>query len=251
MLWASSAGKIGRTNLSDTKGCTCHGSSPSTGVQVLIEGPDTITAGLTASYQVRISGGPAVAAGTNIATTAGTLNPVDGNLQSMSGELTHTAPLNFPVGGDAVFQFELTAPAETGSLTLAANGNSVNLNGSNSGDQWNFASDRTITVVSPNALPDALQRVPELFTLEQNYPNPFNPQTTISYTVNSRAAANARVRLQIFNNLGQHVVTLVDGVRSIGTHSVRFDGANLPGGTYFYTLEAGTQRQTQKMVLIK
>ena len=73
---ASSTGKTGRTKLSDTPGCTCHGSTASQNVQVLISGPDIVIPGSTNAYQVNISGGPAIAAGTNIAASAGNLTLV-------------------------------------------------------------------------------------------------------------------------------------------------------------------------------
>ena len=53
---------------------------------------------------------------------------------------------------------------------------------------------------------------PEKFELFQNYPNPFNPSTKISYQLPS----DAKVRIIIYNTLGQEVTTLFDGIRSAG-----------------------------------
>ena len=53
---------------------------------------------------------------------------------------------------------------------------------------------------------------PKAWTLGQNYPNPFNPSTLIPYQVPTAG----RVRLELFNVLGQRVATLVDGERSGG-----------------------------------
>ena len=47
--------------------------------------------------------------------------------------------------------------------------------------------------------------LPERFELGHNYPNPFNPSTIIPYQL----PAPTRVRLEIFNILGQRVTTLV------------------------------------------
>ncbi|MCK6619054.1 MAG: T9SS type A sorting domain-containing protein [Calditrichaceae bacterium] len=95
---------------------------------------------------------------------------------------------------------------------------------------------------------------PAAFDLKQNYPNPFNPSTTIEY----RLPVQGFVVLKIFNVLGQEVHTLVSEQQNPGEHRLVFDGANLPGGVYFYRLwvstssgEAGTFSQTRKFLLLK
>ncbi len=85
------------------------------------------------------------------------------------------------------------------------------------------------------------------YLLEQNYPNPFNPTTVISYQL----PTNTLVALKVFDILGREVKTLVDERQSTGSHSVRFNATNLPSGVYFYRLEAGTYRDTEKMLLLK
>jgi len=88
--------------------------------------------------------------------------------------------------------------------------------------------------------------------LVENYPNPFNAQTRISYQV----TAPGRVRLEIFNLLGQSVATLVDAEAATGLYSVLWDGRDSRGrtvssGTYFYRLTLGAESVTRQMTLLK
>jgi len=89
--------------------------------------------------------------------------------------------------------------------------------------------------------------VPAAFALRQNYPNPFNPSTLISYDI----AAPARVRLVVFNTLGEEVGRPVDEFRQAGTYEHRFSSPELPSGVYFYRLTAGTFTAIRKMILMK
>ena len=93
--------------------------------------------------------------------------------------------------------------------------------------------------------------LPERFELGQNFPNPFNPSTIIPYQL----PAPTRVRLEIFNILGQRVTTLVDGERPAGFHTARWDATDASGravgaGLYFYRLKGGGVHLTRRMLLI-
>lgn len=72
------------------------------------------------------------------------------------------------------------------------------------------------------------------FTLFQNFPNPFNPETTIGY----RLPEWSEVSLEVFNVLGQRVVSLVSGEEESGYHEARFDATGLSTGVYVYRLRA-------------
>ena len=93
--------------------------------------------------------------------------------------------------------------------------------------------------------------LPARFALGPNYPNPFNPSTIIPYQL----AASAEVRLEVFNLLGQHIATLVDGERAAGFHTAMWhavDGAGraVGAGVYIYRMTVGVESQTGRMVLI-
>jgi hypothetical protein len=85
------------------------------------------------------------------------------------------------------------------------------------------------------------------FGLEQSMPNPFTSTTNISFTLPSELP----VSLVVYNQLGQVVSTLVDGMGKTGVNTVTFDGTGLAAGTYYYTLTAGSFTKTEKVVLSK
>jgi len=89
--------------------------------------------------------------------------------------------------------------------------------------------------------------VPKTYELYQNYPNPFNPTTTIGYDLPSASM----VTLKVYDILGREVTTLVNSVGPAGKHVVRFDGANLPSGFYFYKLQTPAFTSTRRMMLVK
>jgi hypothetical protein len=85
------------------------------------------------------------------------------------------------------------------------------------------------------------------YMLSANFPNPFNPSTTIAYSL-----ANAGlVNLKVYDLTGRVITTLVNENQESGSHTVSFDGVNLPSGIYYYRLTAGSFSATNKMVLMK
>jgi hypothetical protein len=89
--------------------------------------------------------------------------------------------------------------------------------------------------------------VPAEYSLAQNYPNPFNPTTVIEYSL----PLQKPVTLKIYNVLGQEVRTLINEVQAAGKYKVRFEGASIASGVYFYRLDAGEFSQVKKMLLLK
>ncbi len=89
--------------------------------------------------------------------------------------------------------------------------------------------------------------IPSRYALGQNYPNPFNPSTSLSYSV--RQAGD--VRIEVFDLMGRKVSTLVDAPVSAGTYEVTFHAGDLASGVYIYTMTAGNEVLTRKMLLQK
>jgi len=88
---------------------------------------------------------------------------------------------------------------------------------------------------------------PQSFTLYQNYPNPFNPTTTIKFAL----PVDSRVKINVYNSLGQLVETLVDREMESGYHEVNFDASRLASGVYLYQLRSQDFVSVKKMLLLK
>jgi hypothetical protein len=88
---------------------------------------------------------------------------------------------------------------------------------------------------------------PEKFSIEQNFPNPFNPSTNIRFSI----ARSTVVSLVVYDMLGRQVSVLANENMNPGEYEVVWNSANMPSGVYFYTLKAGENSFTKKMVLIK
>jgi hypothetical protein len=92
----------------------------------------------------------------------------------------------------------------------------------------------------------------ENFELLQNYPNPFNPSTAIQYLV----PKESHVTVEVYNILGEEIVTLVDGPHSPGCYVTVWNGRDaqdklVSHGLYFCKMRTDGFREVKKMVLIK
>ncbi len=113
----------------------------------------------------------------------------------------------------------------------------------------------TARTVPPQGIKDLKNMVADHYVLGSNYPNPFNPVTTIPFVVPA-AQAGQRVTLNVFNILGQKVVTLFDGKATTGFHQVSWNGLNAKGtavssGIYIYQLSGKNVTLTNRMLLLK
>lgn len=112
--------------------------------------------------------------------------------------------------------------------------------------EYIYSTDRgVLSAGAPAALPKKI-------ALSQAYPNPFNPATTISY----RLLEANHVRVDIYDMVGNKVCTLVNQRQDAGTRSILWNAANDRGqpvaaGVYLYTVQAGGDWISKKMVLLK
>lgn len=85
------------------------------------------------------------------------------------------------------------------------------------------------------------------YALYQNYPNPFNPATLIKFALPSES----KVRLEVYNTVGELVNVLKDENMKAGYHEISFDAGELVSGVYILKLHAGSRIMTKKMMLMR
>ncbi len=77
-----------------------------------------------------------------------------------------------------------------------------------------------------------------------NYPNPFNDVTTISYTL----PENGTVKVDVFNNAGMLVKTLVEEYQESGVQNIEFSANEVNSGIYFYHITVRGETKTYSAV---
>ncbi len=88
---------------------------------------------------------------------------------------------------------------------------------------------------------------PGSFLLEQNFPNPFNPSTTISYHLPEKEF----VTLKVYDLLGREVGVLVQKELDAGIYTIEWNPGQSASGVYIYTLQAGKNISSKKMILLR
>jgi FlgD Ig-like domain len=112
-----------------------------------------------------------------------------------------------------------------------------------------FAADAIVSIEDPES---PVSYLSTNYELVQNYPNPFNPETIIEYRVPERG----KVKLNIYNMIGQKIRTLVEQELPAGNYHVMWDGKDDYGrivatGIYLYQLRGTNALITKKMTFIK
>ena len=85
------------------------------------------------------------------------------------------------------------------------------------------------------------------FALAAPYPNPARGAAQIPFSLAQASTA----RLTVFDLLGREVAVLVDGDRAAGAHTEALDAGRLAPGVYVVRLSAGTEMQTQRLVVVR
>jgi hypothetical protein len=83
------------------------------------------------------------------------------------------------------------------------------------------------------------------YKLGQNYPNPYHGSTSIHYTLPERLPVN----ISLYDMNGRLVKRLVNGYKEAGVHTLTLHAGTLPGGIYYYRMQAGRFTAVKKMIV--
>jgi hypothetical protein len=179
----------------------------------------------------------------------------DGTVESIpsevQGALRNIRILLPPAGQDTIIWTEIRASADSVLFKKAYwNYQLIAYDGSNGMHNSKFAFD--VLTQTQNALGFvSVEEEPSAtvysYSLSQNYPNPFNPATVINFSL----PAQSNVKVIVYDALGNQIDVIADGVKSAGSHSVKWNATNYASGIYFYKLEADNFVQVRKMILMK
>jgi len=91
-----------------------------------------------------------------------------------------------------------------------------------------------------------------VFFISKCCPNPFMDKTLIEYNL----IKSSNVNISVYNTLGARIRVLLNERQNTGTHTITWDGSDengnkLPGGFYFLRIEAGANKATRKLLLIR
>ncbi len=86
---------------------------------------------------------------------------------------------------------------------------------------------------------------PSLTSVTQNYPNPFSETSEVFVTLQE----SRTLSMEVYNMMGQKVYSQDQGSVNAGKYRMTIDARNLESGVYFYTVKAGDEKITKKMIV--
>ncbi|HMQ79039.1 MAG TPA: T9SS type A sorting domain-containing protein [Ignavibacteria bacterium] len=184
-------------------------------------------------------------------------SPVAGWDVNTSGATFFTTPMLGDVNRDGLLDIAgagcVTSPA-TANIYLWNTGTTFNANKIII-PMWQYNSrhngvygDNPLVGISPVS-----NTIPKNFELKQNYPNPFNPVTKIKFSIAGvkGTSGNVFTKLTVYDIGGKTITQLIKSELVPGEYETDFNASGLASGIYFYELNAGGMKLTNKMVLVK
>jgi hypothetical protein len=103
-----------------------------------------------------------------------------------------------------------------------------------------------VALIAETVLPSSVSDpVLNGYSLSQNDPNPFHGSTRISLAL-GRAGHTI---VEIFDESGRAIATLIDRSMPQGTHLVVWDASDVPPGVYFCRVRSGDWSATASMIV--
>jgi flagellar hook assembly protein FlgD len=102
----------------------------------------------------------------------------------------------------------------------------------------------TVDTSPATSVENTLSAIPDEYVLQEAYPNPFNPSTRIRYGLPEQS----RVKLEVYNMLGNVVAELVSGERSKGLYEVEWRAENLPSGVYLVRVFSESVESSKRFI---
>lgn len=85
------------------------------------------------------------------------------------------------------------------------------------------------------------------YALDGNVPNPFSKVTEFRF----RLGLDGDTKLEVFNQSGVHIATVLNRHLPAGTHAIQWDASQVPSGQYQYRLTSGAWTASGQMVIIQ
>jgi hypothetical protein len=179
--------------------------------------------------------------------------------EGYAGELTLSWPRVENVPGEWTLTLK---DLETGEVTDLASAEQYTFSVSGSGNEARLAPEDVLATagerptgfaprlrlsVAAAAVSDGESPLPLVTNLEAIYPNPFAAHATVAFAL----AEAAEVTVTLYDVLGRQVLTLADGNREAGLHTVALDRGALASGVYVLRLAAGDAVFTQRVTVVR
>lgn len=99
--------------------------------------------------------------------------------------------------------------------------------------------------VKLTALNTGIESGADVLSVGQNVPNPFDAVTEIKYSLTQ----NSDVLVDVYNVAGAKVMSINEGSKAAGQHTMTINGSDLEAGVYYYTFTANGHSTTKKMIV--